>query len=353
MSRWLQEKKRATATRRTTLARAGQSPDEFQEAQDQGQISSVENVIKSIPAAIIAQRAIDCGSYARALFHWELFIRESPQSNDQEKPDRSSMYQRLHNIYMQIDEPDGLDGISAHLNILEPEQQAFQHRRAGRWPAAQSWYEIELAKTPSNEKYQVDLLNCFRESGQFGTWSAYVMLYCRLTSRTEQVKRYASYYSNATQSTSLELSHQLKLQSFLVEASWSTGRLNDLGKILDSVEGGDSADFNVGVARVLLAMQQKDPALVATTVKDLRGAVAKTLNSASASSLHACHETLLRLHIVYEMGALGGVSRARPTDRDLQILITTMEKRLSVIGSYISDKQYLLGIRRAVMQVSE
>lgn len=151
------------------MVRAGQSPNEFEEAQALGQIASVEDVIGSIPAHVIAQRAIDCGSYARALFHWELFIREqSQQSKEQEQSEHDRMYERLHNIYMQIDEPDGLDGLTAHFNLIDGEQQAFQHRRAGRWSAAQSWYEIELAKTPSNTNLQISLLNCFRESGQFG-----------------------------------------------------------------------------------------------------------------------------------------------------------------------------------------
>lgn len=169
MSKWLQEKKRTMAAYRTAAIRAGHALSEIEEAKDVGQIASVESVISSIPADIIAQRAMECGSYARALFHWESYIRDrSHRQENRDAKDHDAMFQRLHSIYSQIDEPDGLDGISAHLNILSPEQQAFQHQRAGRWSAAQSWYEFELTKSPSNTNRQVDLLSCLRESGQYG-----------------------------------------------------------------------------------------------------------------------------------------------------------------------------------------
>jgi len=78
------------------------------------------------------------------------------------------MYHGLQSIYSQLDEPDGLEGLSAQLNILTPEQQALQHRRAGQWSAAQSWYEIELMHQPADRCLQLGLLDCLQESGQHG-----------------------------------------------------------------------------------------------------------------------------------------------------------------------------------------
>lgn len=168
MSRWVQEKKRAFASYRLAAFKAGHSPSDFNEAQDLAQIDSVERIISHIPANIIAQRAIECGSFARALFHWEHFIREQTQrSPNDTAQERDAMYQRLQSIYTQIDEPDGLEGISAKVNILSPEQQAFQHRRAGRYSAAQSWYEIESSQKPFDVDLQLGLLSCLKESGQY------------------------------------------------------------------------------------------------------------------------------------------------------------------------------------------
>ena len=67
-----------------------------------------------------------------------------------------------------VDEPDGLDGISAHLQVLDLNQQILSHRKAGRWTAVQNWYEIKLAKEPANTDAQIDLLHCLKQAGQHG-----------------------------------------------------------------------------------------------------------------------------------------------------------------------------------------
>jgi serine/threonine-protein kinase ATR len=133
-------------------------------------IQRVQDILSSVPAEMIAQRAIECKSYARALFHWEKHIRETrtnlrgPVAQEKLEP----LYERLQDIYTQIDEPDGIEGISAHLQILNIDQQILQHRSAGRWTAAQSWYELQLAERPDDRDIQVNLLSCLKESGQYG-----------------------------------------------------------------------------------------------------------------------------------------------------------------------------------------
>ena len=130
-------------------------------------IKNAQVILDSIPAELISQRAVDCKAYSRALFHLEQHIRQvERESDDAEEKDR--LLQRLQDIYTQIDEPDGLEGISAHLHVLDINQQILSHRKAGRWAAAQSWYEIKLAAHPDNVDIQIDLLTCLKESGQHG-----------------------------------------------------------------------------------------------------------------------------------------------------------------------------------------
>lgn len=78
------------------------------------------------------------------------------------------LYERLQDIYSQIDEPDGIEGISSHLSALSIDQQVLEHRKAGRWATAQSWYELELEKEPDNIDAQWNLVTCLKESGQQG-----------------------------------------------------------------------------------------------------------------------------------------------------------------------------------------
>jgi serine/threonine-protein kinase ATR len=137
------------------------------QASADAEIQLVTSLLKSIPAEIIAQRAVECKSYSRALFYWEQHIRNV--RGKVKKPDNINvLLERLQDIYTQIDEPDGIEGLSAHLHVLDIDQQILGHRKAGRWSAAQSWYEIKLAEDPDNVDVQVNLLTCLKESGQHG-----------------------------------------------------------------------------------------------------------------------------------------------------------------------------------------
>ena len=135
------------------------------------QISRVEGILQSIPAEVISQRAVECGSYARALFHWEQYYRQQQQVKTEANQlflDKDELLQHLQMIYAHIDEPDSIEGISAHLKVLNPEQQIIEDRKAGRGTAAQSWYEIALAEKPNDSETQINLLTCLKESGQYG-----------------------------------------------------------------------------------------------------------------------------------------------------------------------------------------
>jgi serine/threonine-protein kinase ATR len=124
-----------------------------------------------IPPEVISRRAVECKSYSRALFYWEQHIRHA-REKDKSSEANTTLLQRLQEIYTQIDEPDGIEGISAHLHVLDIDQQILAHRKAGRWTAAQSWYEIKLAENPDNIDTQLNLLTCLKESGQHGEWPA-------------------------------------------------------------------------------------------------------------------------------------------------------------------------------------
>ena len=166
----MQEKKKYVANNKTTGPRAGRSLSEGELDVDIAQSQSVGAVLAVIPADIMSRRAVECKSYARALFHWEQFIRQRrdqfPVAN--REACLEPLYERLQEIYTQIDEPDGIEGISAHLQVLNIDQQILEHRKAGRWTAAQSWYELLLTEKPNDIDVQYNLLTSLKESGQHG-----------------------------------------------------------------------------------------------------------------------------------------------------------------------------------------
>ena len=166
----MQEKKKDTNAKSAT-ARGPRSTLETDIELALVQIESVDRVLNlMIPAEIISRRAVECKSYARALFHWEEYIRQQKEtaSANKQKPSLEPLYERLQDIYTQIDEPDGIEGISANLQVLNIDQQVLEHRKAGRWTAVQSWYELLLTETPDDLGVQLNLLTSLKESGQYG-----------------------------------------------------------------------------------------------------------------------------------------------------------------------------------------
>lgn len=134
---------------------------------EKGSVSRIQKILDDIPAELISQRAVDCNEYARALFHLEQHAQKLEQ--DKKEPgDRTRLLEQLQDIYANIDEPDGLDGISAHVHALDINQQILSHKKAGRWTAAQTWYEIQLAEKPDNADVHFELLHCLKQAGQYG-----------------------------------------------------------------------------------------------------------------------------------------------------------------------------------------
>lgn len=110
-------------------------------------------------------------------------------------------------------------------------------------------------------------------------------------------------------------------------------------------------DFNVGIGKALLALYQTDEAEFRAITSVLRGTLSKSLSPSNTNSLQACHDTLVKLHALYEIEAISGAMTSATPERET--ILENLDRRLDVIGAYTSDKQYLLGIRRATMLVSK
>ncbi|QIW94919.1 hypothetical protein AMS68_000437 [Peltaster fructicola] len=324
MTVWLQEKRKVLTETRANAFRTGMSPGDFDEVKDMGQIETVEKFLSTIPADLVAKRAMDCGAYSRALFNWEQFIRETrpivPPANTSLDDDDGDYY-RLHDIYAQIDEPDGLEGISAHLTILTEEQQATLHARSGRWTAAQAWYESKLINDRGNEELQGSLLHCLQETGRYST-----------------LMRYAQSFRTST-------SNPKYLDSYRVEAAWMTNDIVALKTALQDVSSTDNT-FSIGIGRLLLASVQGQQEECKELLTSLRCAVTLGMTSVSTSSIQASHEDLKRLHLLAEVELINSTANAVTVPFDL---IKILDKRLDVLGTYNADKQSVLAVRRFLL----
>jgi serine/threonine-protein kinase ATR len=152
----VQEKNRVVAVYSTGNPR--HVPVDFDHTKEVVQISSVESFLSQLPAEMIAERAVTCGSYARAIFHWEQRMKQT--GSDDHLSD-------LQSVYEKIDEPDGIEGISSLIDYVDINQQIFEHKRTGRWGAALSFYETDVQEDPGQPDGQLGLLSSLKASGQY------------------------------------------------------------------------------------------------------------------------------------------------------------------------------------------
>ena len=295
------------------------------------QISEVEGFLASIPAQAIADRAMECGSYARALFNWEQYIRQNRAiiPSARMSQGEEDIYGRLQDIYAHIDEPDGLEGIGAHLAFLTEEQQVVHHAKAGRWAAAQAWYELRLAAEPNNTKLQTSLLECLRETGQYAP-----------------LLRYAEGFLVHDAEAHI-LSEASPVVSLAMEARIMTCDMTALRDQVHELGATEPLDFSVELGRLLVAASPQERNAIDEHLSRVRSSITLAMTEASTSSLQACHGELRKLHILYEVEAMTGKGEA-----DIVRFTETAQKRLAAVGSSVPDKQYILGIRRAIMRAN-
>ncbi|KAF7586889.1 serine/threonine-protein kinase M1 [Aspergillus hancockii] len=328
LSRWVQGKKKQHNSLRSHALHAGRShketcPDSHLDTY-YSQAKAVESLLTSIPPEVTSKRAVECKSFSRALFHWEQYIRQSRKRTDF---CIEPLYQRLQDIYSQIDEPDGIEGISNHLHVLDIDQQVLEHRKAGRWATAQSWYELQLEKEPNNVDAQWNLLTCLKESGQQDA----------LLTRFEILR--------TTDAGS-------KFLPFAIEASWVAGKWEKLHSYLELCSQQGTGDFNIGVGSALDAIRQGKRNEFKDIISSLRLGVAKSFNTNSVTSLQSCHDSILKLHALAEMESIAGSNSGSAQKETRSENRDTLNRRLDILGGHISDKQYLLGLRRAMMELT-
>lgn len=140
-----------------------------------------------------------------------------------------------------------------------------------------------------------------------------------------------------------------RILPFATEASWATGRWQTLEKYTSMATKDTGEDFNVSVGSALLALYRKDTAEFTSTINSVREQIASSMSMASSLSIGACHDTMLKFHVLSELEMIAGTDSP---EVDHGKIIESLNKRLAILGAYLNDKQYLLGIRRAALQLS-
>jgi serine/threonine-protein kinase ATR len=141
-----------------------------------------------------------------------------------------------------------------------------------------------------------------------------------------------------------------KIAPFAVEAAWATGRWQTLQRYLQLYNAGDVSEvFNLGVGQALLCLKDGNVEKFKEHIHMLRDKVAGSMTYSTTSSLRASHDAMLKCHVLSDLEMIANENLRG--DGDQQGVLAALDRRLEVLGAYVSDKQYLLGIRRAAMEL--
>lgn len=143
-----------------------------------------------------------------------------------------------------------------------------------------------------------------------------------------------------------------KIMPFAVEAAWVTGRWEKLSSFMARFNDDMTQDFNISVASLFETLRKEGPqANIGATLGEVRKKVASSMNNSATASLSAAHELMLKCHVLTDIELIVD-EKNKADDRDHQKTMSLLEGRLAIIGAYYNDKQYLLGIRRAAMELT-
>ncbi|KIJ69878.1 hypothetical protein HYDPIDRAFT_79167 [Hydnomerulius pinastri MD-312] len=301
-------------------------------AESEEQLVRVDSMLSSINHDLMAKAALQCKAYARSLMNFERQIvalreRETPASTKE----LTTYYERLHEIYAHLDEPDGMEGIS--MLILSPslEHQIRQHESTGQWTSAQSCWEVRLQQSPDNLDFHLGLLRCLRNLGHYDTLRTHVQGVLIRNPAWESA-----------------------LAGFQAESAWMMGAWDDLGRIAGNNE---LSSPSVMKARVLLSMRFGHPSEVAAALSNARGVLGAPIASSGAKGYRQSYDALLDLHMVHELEVIweaisGSSARSQSRSSAIKSLRTTLAARLESTLPNFRVRQSVLSMRRTAFALS-
>lgn len=136
---------------------------------------------------------------------------------------------------------------------------------------------------------------------------------------------------------------------YATEAAWRTSNWDVLFRLLESKSANLSPDFNVEVGEILQHLRASRTSDFESGITKLRKNITRGFSTATTGSLASAHSHTLKLHALYEIAA---IVKIRSGLEDRSSLFEVLDRRLELLGACTDDKQYLLGIRRAVMEIS-
>ncbi|CAE6451648.1 unnamed protein product [Rhizoctonia solani] len=323
LNRWIRNKNQEAVRKRSELRRGRQNVKDLGGhpvvAALEYQRAKVESLLSTIDNELLSNAAFRCRAFARSLMSFEKEIvakREQRKTEQELQP----LYERLHEIYANLDEPDGMEGVSKLVISPSLEQQIRGHEMTGRWTSAQSCWEIQLQQEPNNLEPHIGLLRCLRNLGHNDAMKTHIH----------------GVLSNHP-------IWETQLADFAVEGAWTLGDW-DAVKRLTSDPQRQSPEMTLG--RLLLSAQkdvrQDFDALLANARSVFGGAI--TANG--STSYRRSYEAVLHLHMAREIESIYQAATAT-----LDNLTSSLDNRFKSLLPTFRIQEPVLSMRRTAFNL--
>ncbi|KAL7422782.1 hypothetical protein Q5752_002077 [Cryptotrichosporon argae] len=318
------------------LARAGMR-DRERDRTRETYVRNVEQVLSSIDTELLANAAFKSRAYARSLRNFEQRILQL-RGERKGHADLQTYYENLHEIYAELDEPDGMEGVSNYVISPTLELQIREHESTGRWTSAQSCWEVRLQQSPEDVKLHTGLLKCLRNLGHYDTLRTHIRGVL-----------------------SLHPDWHDELCEFETEAAWMIGDWT-------TVEKNRGTRHAPPLATAFLAMYQKakgaEVVNIADAVKRARDDIGRDIATRQYSR---AYESILELHVLREIEMIHetdaeiyklsvGASTQNPNARQIirsktEGLIGTLADRFAITLPAFRVREEILSRRRTAFSL--
>ncbi|KAM0756274.1 hypothetical protein T439DRAFT_320977 [Meredithblackwellia eburnea MCA 4105] len=286
----------------------------------------VESAIRDVQYTLVGQAALTCKSYARSLLNFEAHIVERRASNNTSNAELQMYFENLHECYANLDEPDGMEGIST--NIIAPSilHQIREHESTGRWTSAQSCWEVKLQQTPGDPANHLGLLRCLRNLGHYDSMRTHIVgiLHSRQGEEVEWARI---------------------LAPFTIEASLIVG---DWQSLEDSLTIPDIEGPEVSFGRVIQAIRIGDSELVTRAFRSAREELGGPIVAAGRESYRRVYDSIVHLHILHELYLIhhDSLSDKASSAANVEKLASLLESRLDSTSPSFRAREPILNMRR-------
>ncbi|KAF9115524.1 serine/threonine-protein kinase M1 [Mortierella sp. AM989] len=279
ITKWIQSRKntstRASSIRSYTVTTTTSDPSQVTMRQYDAALDAVQEQLTSISHDVIAVAAFRCKAYARSLLHYEQYIRDSRLRLGVNDISIQSMYEKLQEIYANLEEPDGMEGISSLITSGTATQNLLQCESAGRWTEAQIYYEQGLQDDPSQFENHTGIYKCLENLGHSN-----LLLSCV----QGDIQTYPDWEQQLT---------DWRVKSAWREQNWET--------LETALSRSVHSSFETGLGQLLLDLRDNRISEFEENLQQVRCMLIPALAAASMESYSRAYEHIVQLHMLYEL----------------------------------------------------